>query len=173
MPVWRARGNTLPARPLIADGKARDEAGAKTYAAQRTPTQLAACLREKSADELLTAVTKRPGAPGYVRGHPVPDGRVVAADPATGIRAGRYVKCQSLPAIRATRPDSFHSFSRYGPASALRRDLRAAHTFDWPFIFGNFGPSLYSCISCTPANQPGRLALSQLMMNSLGAFAQA
>jgi para-nitrobenzyl esterase len=47
----------------------------------------------------------------------------------------------------------------------------ASHTFDLPFIFGNFGPSLYSRISFTQANQPGRLALSQLMMKSLGAFA--
>lgn len=47
----------------------------------------------------------------------------------------------------------------------------AAHTFDLPFIFGNFGPSLYARISFTQANQPGRLALSQLMMKSLGAFA--
>ncbi len=47
----------------------------------------------------------------------------------------------------------------------------AAHTFDLPFIFGNFGPSLYSRISFTEANRPGRLALSQLMMKSVGAFA--
>ncbi|HTH78603.1 MAG TPA: carboxylesterase family protein [Ramlibacter sp.] len=47
----------------------------------------------------------------------------------------------------------------------------AAHTFDLPFIFGNFGPSLYSRISFTPANQPGRLALSHAMMESVGAFA--
>ncbi len=49
----------------------------------------------------------------------------------------------------------------------------AAHTFDLPFVFGNFGPSLYSRISFTKANEPGRLALSQAMMASLGAFARA
>ena len=47
----------------------------------------------------------------------------------------------------------------------------AAHTFDLPFVFGNFGPSLYSRISFTRANEPGRLALSQAMMQSLAAFA--
>jgi len=47
----------------------------------------------------------------------------------------------------------------------------AAHTFDLPFVFGNFGPSLYSRISFTRANEPGRLALSQSMMQSLAAFA--
>lgn len=47
----------------------------------------------------------------------------------------------------------------------------AAHTFDLPFVFGNFGPSLYSRISFTRRNEPGRLALSRAMMHSLGAFA--
>ncbi|RYZ01042.1 MAG: carboxylesterase/lipase family protein [Comamonadaceae bacterium] len=47
----------------------------------------------------------------------------------------------------------------------------AAHTFDLPFVFGNFGPSLYARISFTRGNEPGRLALSQAMMQSLGAFA--
>lgn len=48
----------------------------------------------------------------------------------------------------------------------------AAHTFDLPFIFGNFGPSLYSRFMFTHANAPGRLALSDAMMRSLGAFAR-
>ena len=33
-----------------------------------------------------------------------------------------------------------------------------------PFIFGNFGPSLYANISYSTANQPGRLALSDAMI---------
>jgi para-nitrobenzyl esterase len=49
----------------------------------------------------------------------------------------------------------------------------AAHSFDLPFIFGNFGPSLYSRVSFTRANAPGRLALSNAMMSSLGAFARS
>jgi carboxylesterase type B len=48
----------------------------------------------------------------------------------------------------------------------------AAHAFDLPFMFGNFGPSLYANISFTTANRPGRLALSDAMMKSLGAFAR-
>jgi para-nitrobenzyl esterase len=47
----------------------------------------------------------------------------------------------------------------------------AAHAFDLPFIFGNFGPSLFANISFTKANRPGRVALSEAMMKSLGAFA--
>ena len=48
----------------------------------------------------------------------------------------------------------------------------AAHAFDLPFVFGNFGPSLFSNIANSTANRPGRLALSQAMMRSLGAFAR-
>jgi len=48
----------------------------------------------------------------------------------------------------------------------------AAHTWDLPFVFGNFGPSLYSRILFTRANQPGREALATVMQASLGAFAR-
>jgi para-nitrobenzyl esterase len=48
----------------------------------------------------------------------------------------------------------------------------AAHAFDLAFIFGNFGPSLFSNIANSTANQGGRLALSQAMMASLAAFAR-
>ncbi|HYJ98872.1 MAG TPA: carboxylesterase family protein, partial [Burkholderiaceae bacterium] len=48
----------------------------------------------------------------------------------------------------------------------------AAHSFDLAFAFGNFAPSLYSNISYTTANRPGRVALSDAMMRSIGAFAR-
>lgn len=48
----------------------------------------------------------------------------------------------------------------------------AAHAFDLPFIFGNFGPSLFSNAANSIANEPGRLALSNAMMQSLAAFAR-
>ena len=41
-----------------------------------------------------------------------------------------------------------------------------------PFLFGNFGPSLFSNVSFSAANRPGREALSRAMMASLGAFAR-
>ena len=49
----------------------------------------------------------------------------------------------------------------------------AAHAFELPFAFGNFGPSLYANISYTRTNQPGRLALSDAMMRTIGAFARS
>ena len=48
----------------------------------------------------------------------------------------------------------------------------AAHAFDLPFVFGNFGPSLFSSIANSAANRQGRLALSHAMMKSLAAFAR-
>lgn len=47
----------------------------------------------------------------------------------------------------------------------------AAHTFDLPFVFGNFGPSLHARFAFTRANEAGRLALSRAMIQSLAAFA--
>jgi carboxylesterase type B len=49
----------------------------------------------------------------------------------------------------------------------------ASHAFDLPFAFGNFGPSLYANISYTRGNEPGRLALADAMMRSIGAFARS
>lgn len=48
----------------------------------------------------------------------------------------------------------------------------AAHAFDLPFLFGNFGPSLFSNIANSEANRRGRIALSKAMMDSLGEFAR-
>ena len=49
----------------------------------------------------------------------------------------------------------------------------AAHAFDLPFVFGNFGPSLFAKVSFSTANKTGRLALSDAMMKSVGAFARS
>jgi para-nitrobenzyl esterase len=48
----------------------------------------------------------------------------------------------------------------------------AAHAFDLPFIFRNFGPSLFSKVVNSKANEPGRLELSDAMMSSIAAFAK-
>jgi para-nitrobenzyl esterase len=49
----------------------------------------------------------------------------------------------------------------------------AAHAFDLQFLFGNFGPNVFSNAMNSTANKPGRLALSSAMMSSLGAFARS
>jgi para-nitrobenzyl esterase len=46
----------------------------------------------------------------------------------------------------------------------------ASHAFDLPFVFGNFDGSLLSNVMGGKANQPGRIALSNAVMASIGAF---
>lgn len=48
----------------------------------------------------------------------------------------------------------------------------AAHAFDLPFVFGNFGPSLFANAIGGNANQAGRVALSNHMMASVAQFAR-
>jgi para-nitrobenzyl esterase len=48
----------------------------------------------------------------------------------------------------------------------------AAHAFDLPFVFGNFGPSLFGRVIASSANEGGRIELSVAMMKSIGAFAR-
>ena len=48
----------------------------------------------------------------------------------------------------------------------------AAHAFDLPFMFSNFGPSVFARASHSRANEPGRRALSGAMTASLKAFMQ-
>lgn len=48
----------------------------------------------------------------------------------------------------------------------------APHAFDLPFLFGNFGPSLFSNVIGGEANKGGRLALSNAMMQTIAAFAR-
>ncbi|MEO7390588.1 MAG: carboxylesterase family protein [Ramlibacter sp.] len=48
----------------------------------------------------------------------------------------------------------------------------AVHVIDLPFLFGNFGPSLFGNVWFNTANKPGRLELSAAMMQSVGNFAR-
>ena len=48
----------------------------------------------------------------------------------------------------------------------------AAHAADIPFLFGNFGPSLFSNVSYSDANRAGRVVLSEAMVRSLSSFAR-
>jgi para-nitrobenzyl esterase len=48
----------------------------------------------------------------------------------------------------------------------------AVHVVDLPFLFGNFGPSLFGNVWFSTANRPGRTELSAAMMQSLAVFAR-
>lgn len=49
----------------------------------------------------------------------------------------------------------------------------ASHAFDLPFIFNNFGPSLFAGVINSSANREGRLALSTVMSDTVATFARS
>lgn len=78
-----------------------------------------------------------------------------------------------LNALKAKQPDVWYYRFDWDKQPAPWNDIYgAAHLFDLPFVFGNFGPSLMANIMNTTANKPGRLELSESMMRSIGAFAK-
>ena len=78
-----------------------------------------------------------------------------------------------LNALKARQPDVWYYQFNWDQQPAPWNDIYgAAHLFDLPFVFGNFGPSLMANIMNTTANRPGRLELSDAMMRSIGAFAE-
>jgi para-nitrobenzyl esterase len=48
----------------------------------------------------------------------------------------------------------------------------AVHVVDLPFLFGNFGPSLFANVWFSDANKPGRLDLSATMQQTIATFAR-
>jgi len=253
---FRAQANALLNALVVGDGRATDAASAAAWVASQTSEQIAAYVRGKNADTILTtAVTKVGTGSG-----PVPDGTVVSADPIAAIKAGNYRKVPMLvgntrdegklfPTLLTVAGGSgsgrllddatvFSIVNKYDPNAAPQSTVEqwipapylpagtpvsgfdarsarltqvfflnsrdsvlaavqsqqkniwyyrfdwdqepapfnviygAAHAFDLPFAFGNFGPSLYANIMNTTANQAGRLALSDAMMRSIGAFAR-
>jgi para-nitrobenzyl esterase len=65
----------------------------------------------------------------------------------------------------------YYSFEWDREPAPFNEIFGAAHAFDLPFAFGNFGPAIWSNFMFDKANRPGRLALSNAMMRSIGAFA--
>ena len=78
-----------------------------------------------------------------------------------------------LGALKSQQDDVwYYSFDWDQEPAPFNEIFGAAHATDLPFAFGNFGPSLWANFMFTKANQPGRLALSEAMMRSIGAFAR-
>jgi para-nitrobenzyl esterase len=78
-----------------------------------------------------------------------------------------------LNALKTQQPNVwYYQFNWAQEPAPWNTIYGAAHAFDLPFIFGNFGPSLFSNAANSTANKPGRLALSAAMMASVGAFAR-
>ena len=78
-----------------------------------------------------------------------------------------------LNALKAQQPGVWYFRFDWDEEPAPWNDIYgAAHAFDLPFVFGNFGPSLFAKVANSTANQPGRLQLSGAMMASIAAFAR-
>lgn len=78
-----------------------------------------------------------------------------------------------LNALKAQQPEVwYYQFNWDEEPAPWNVIYGAAHVFDLPFVFGNFGPSLYSNVMNSTANKPGRLDLSDAMMRSVAAFAK-
>lgn len=78
-----------------------------------------------------------------------------------------------LNALKAQQADVWYYRFDWHQEPAPWNDIYgAAHAFDLPFIFGNFGPSLFANVANGTANKAGRLDLSAAMMSSLAAFAK-
>lgn len=76
-----------------------------------------------------------------------------------------------LNALKTQQPNVwFYRFDWANEPAPWNDVYGAAHAFDLPFIFGNFGPSLFSNAVNSTANKPGRVALSNAMMGTIGAF---
>ena len=80
---------------------------------------------------------------------------------------------QALNALKSQQANVWYYRFDWDKEPAPWNDIYgAAHVFDLPFVFGNFGPSLFANVMNSTANQSGRLALSAAMMQSIAAFAK-
>lgn len=78
-----------------------------------------------------------------------------------------------LNALKAQQDNVWYYRMDWAQQPAPWNDIYGAtHVVDLPFIFGNFGPSLFGNVWFSTANQPGRLELSAAMMQSISSFAR-
>jgi para-nitrobenzyl esterase len=76
-----------------------------------------------------------------------------------------------LGALKTQQSDIWHYQFDWAQMPAPWNEVYgAAHAFDLAFLFGNFGPSLFSNAIYSQANRPGRVALSDAMMACIAAF---
>jgi para-nitrobenzyl esterase len=79
-----------------------------------------------------------------------------------------------LNALKTQQPNVWYYRFDWDEQPAPWNDIYGAvHVIDLPFIFGNFGPSLFSNVWFNNANKPGRLELSASVMQTVGTFANS
>ncbi len=189
-------GNVLPADPIAAiragrylrvpvlAGNTRDEAKLFPTFLALSPALGGASGRLVSDAVLFsTQLAYDPDAPPAVAiEHWIPAQYLPVEAPGTGFNAKTDLLNQIffiasrndiLDALRCRQDGVWYYRFDWDEEPAPWNDIYgAAHVFDLPFLFGNFGPSLFAGIANSAVNRPGRLALSEAMMKSLGAFAR-
>jgi len=122
-----------------------------------------------------------PDAPSALTVADIIDASYLPVDkPGTGYNAATDVITQGLfgasrdnllNTMKTRQPNIWHYRLDWAQEAPPWNDVYgAAHAFDLPFVFGNFSGSLLSNVMGGRANQPGRLALSSVVMASVGAF---
>ncbi len=182
-PIASIRAGRYVRVPVIA-GHARDETKLFPQLLAMRPDfgGISGRLLDDSAVFSLVAHYDPEAAPQTTLQQWVPAALLPASTPGTGFDARSIaldrlwftaIRDDVLNALRSQQADVWaYEFDWDELPPPFDTIFGAAHTFDLPFVFGNFGPSLYSRISFTQANQPGRLALSRVMQNAFGAFAR-
>lgn len=124
--------------------------------------------------------------PNAVAQTPIEDWLVASVLPANAAVTGFTARAEALNsifflrsrdnvlnALKTQQSDVWYYRFDWDKQPAPWNDIYGAvHVVDLPFIFGNFGPSLFSNVWFSNANAPGRLELSAAMMQTLGSFAR-
>ena len=114
--VYDAQGATLLQQLLIAEGLATDAASATAWVEARPAAEVAAWLRGRSPEVLLTTLVGKLTALGLAGSGPIPEGRVVPIDPIAAIAAGDYAR---VPVLASTTRDEGKLFPTFLALSPL------------------------------------------------------
>ena len=125
----------LLAQLVIGDGLATDLTSANAYIATQTNAQLAAYLRGKSADAVLTTVLTKLAPIGASGSGPIPDGNVVPTSAIAAIQAGHYLKVPILAGNARDEGKLFPTFFPLAGGTGSARLLGDAAVFSLAFSY--------------------------------------
>jgi len=180
-PIAAINAGTYLKVPVLA-GNARDEAKLFPTFLALSPALGGISGRLVSDATLFTTqFNYNPDAPPTITiDQWIPGAYLPVATPVTGFNARTDLlnaiffgasRDNVLNALKAQQPGVWYYRFDWDQEPAPWNDIYgAAHAFDLPFVFGNFGPSLFANVANGSANKAGRLDLSAAMMASIAAF---
>ncbi|XHS78013.1 carboxylesterase/lipase family protein [Burkholderiaceae bacterium UC74_6] len=182
-PIGAIRGGRYLQVPVLA-GNTRDETKLFASLLALSPALGGVSGRMLSDTELFALAARYdPDAPPQLRIEQwIPARYLPVNAPGTGFNARTQflndywfspLRDSALNALRSRQAQVWHYRFDWSQAPAPFNEIYgASHAFDLFFAFGNFGPSVLSRLLFNKANEAGRLALSDAMMRSIGAFAR-